>query len=43
MFHLQSADITPVHKKKDPILVEDYRPDSILPPVTKITFIILFM
>ena len=33
---LKLADITPVHKKKDPTLVENYRPVSVLPSVSKI-------
>ena len=30
------ADITPVYKKKDPILVKNYRPVSVLPSVSKV-------
>ena len=33
---LKLADITPVYKKKDPTLVENYRPVSVLPSVSKI-------
>ena len=33
---LKLADITPVYKKKDPTLVENYRPISVLPSVSKI-------
>ena len=33
---LKLADITPVYKKKDPILVENYRPASVLTSVSKI-------
>ena len=32
---LKLADITPVYKKKDPTLVENYRPVSVLPSVSK--------
>ena len=32
---LKLADITPVYKKKDPALVENYRPVSVLPSVSK--------
>ena len=28
---LKLADITPVYKKKDPTLIENYRPVSVLP------------
>ena len=34
--NLKLADITPVYKKKDPILVENYRPVSVLPSVSKV-------
>ena len=34
--NLKLADITPVYKKKDPILAENYRPVSVLPSVSKI-------
>ena len=33
---LKLADITPVYKKKDPTLVENCRPVSVLPSVSKI-------
>ena len=33
---LKLADITPVYKKKHPTLVENYRPVSVLPSVSKI-------
>ena len=33
---LKLADITPVYEKKDPTLVENYRPVSVLPSVSKI-------
>ena len=33
---LKLADITPVYKKKDPTLVENYRPVSVLPSFSKI-------
>ena len=33
---LKLADITPVYKKKDSTLVENYRPVSVLPSVSKI-------
>ena len=33
---LKLADITPVYKMKDPTLVENYRPVSVLPSVSKI-------
>ena len=33
---LKLADITPVYKKKDPSLIENYRPVSVLPSVSKI-------
>ena len=33
---LKLADITPVYKKKDPTLVENYRPVSVLPSISKI-------
>ena len=33
---LKVADITPVHKKNDTILKDNYRPISLLPPVSKI-------
>ena len=33
---LKLADITPVYKKKDPTLVENYRPVSVLPSVSKL-------
>ena len=33
---LKLADMTPVYKKKDPTLVENYRPVSVLPSVSKI-------
>ena len=33
---LKLSDITPVYKKKDPTLVENYRPGSVLPSVSKI-------
>ena len=32
---LNLADITPIYKKKDPTLVENYRPVSVLPFVSK--------
>ena len=34
--NLKLADITPVYKKKDPTLVENYRPVSVLPSVSKV-------
>ena len=34
--NLKLADITPVYKKKDPTLVENYRPVSVLPTVSKV-------
>ena len=34
--NLKLADMTPVYKKKDPTLVENYRPVSVLPCVSKI-------
>ena len=34
--NLKLADITPVYKNKDPTLVENYRPVSILPCASKI-------
>ena len=34
--NLKLADITPVFKKKDPTLGENYRPVSVLPTVFKI-------
>ena len=34
--NLKLADITPVYKKNDPTLVENYRPVSVLPSVSKI-------
>ena len=34
--NLKLADITPVYKKKDPTLVENYRPVSVLPSVFKV-------
>ena len=34
--NLKLVDITPVYKKKDPTLVENYRPVSVLPFVSKI-------
>ena len=34
-YKLKLADITPVYKKKDPTLVENYRPVSVLPSVSK--------
>ena len=34
--NLKLADITPVYKKKDPTLAENYRPISVLPSVSKI-------
>ena len=34
--NLKLAEITPVYKKKDPTLVENYRPVSALPSVFKI-------
>ena len=34
--NLKLADITPVYKKKDPTLAENYRPVSVLPSVSKI-------
>ena len=34
--NLKLADITPVYKKKDPTLTENYRPVSVLPSVSKI-------
>ena len=34
--NLKLVDITPVYKKKDPTLVENYRPVSILPCVSKV-------
>ena len=33
---MKLADTTPVYKKKDPTLVENYRPVSVLPTVSKI-------
>ena len=33
---LKLEDITPIHKKKDPTLVENYRSVSVLPSVSKI-------
>ena len=34
--NLKLVDITPVYKKKDPTLVENYRPVSVLPSVSKV-------
>ena len=34
--NLRLADITPVYKKRDPTLVENYRPVSVLPCVSKV-------
>ena len=34
--NLKLADMTPVYKKKDPTLVENYRPVSVLPCVSKV-------
>ena len=34
--NLKLSDITPVYKKKDPTLVENYRPVSVLPSVSKV-------
>ena len=34
--NLKLADITPVYMKKDPTLVENYRPVSVLPSVSKV-------
>ena len=34
--NLKLADITPVYKKKDTTLVENYRPVSVLPSVSKV-------
>ena len=34
--NIKLADITPVYKKKDPTLVENYRPVSVLPCVSKV-------
>ena len=34
--NLKLADITPVYKKKDPTLAENYHPVSVLPSVSKI-------
>ena len=34
--NLKLADITPVYKKKDPTLFENYRPVSVLPSVSKV-------
>ena len=34
--NLKLADITPVYKKKDPTLVENYRPVSVLTSVSKV-------
>ena len=34
--NLKLADVTPVYKKKDPTLAENYRPVSVLPSVSKV-------
>ena len=34
--NLKLANVTPAHKKKDPTLVENYRPVSVLPSVSNI-------
>ena len=34
--YLKLADVTPVYKKKDPTLAENYRPVSVLPSVSKV-------
>ena len=34
--NLKLADVTPVYKKKDPMLAENYRPVSVLPSVSKV-------
>ena len=34
--NLKLADVTPVYKKKDPMLAENYRPVSVLPSVWKV-------
>ena len=34
--NLKSADTTPVYKKKDPTIIENYRPVNVLPCVSKI-------
>ena len=39
---LKAADISPVHKKGDPMLKENYRPVSILPTLSKVYEKILF-
>ena len=34
--NLKLTDITPIYKKKDPTLVDNYRPVSLLPCVSKV-------